>query len=60
MDVCPICWQPGGRHWTVPHVRMPRAEQERRLRWFSEEEAEAWLRRWLNEIDTDKSSGQPT
>jgi hypothetical protein len=50
MDDCPICWQPGGRHWTVPHVFMPREEQARRLRWFSEEEAEAWLRRRLDEI----------
>jgi hypothetical protein len=30
---------------------MPREEQARRLRWFSDEEAEAWLRRRLNEIE---------
>ena len=34
MRLCPICAQPDGRHWSVPHVWMPQAEQERRLRWF--------------------------
>jgi hypothetical protein len=45
---CPICRQPDGRHWTVPHAWMPRADQERRLRWFTAEESEAWLRRHLD------------
>ena len=49
--LCPICWQPSGRHWTVPHVYLPKAEQARRLRWFSEDEAEGWLRRRLDEIE---------
>jgi hypothetical protein len=35
MRLCPICAQPNGKHWTVPHVLMPRIEQERRLRWFA-------------------------
>jgi hypothetical protein len=50
MDMCPICWQPTGRHWTIPHVWMPSAEQHARRRWFSEEEAEAWRRRRLAEF----------
>jgi hypothetical protein len=49
--MCPICWQPNGRHWTIPHVWMPRTEQDARRRWFSEEEAEAWLRRRLAEFE---------
>jgi hypothetical protein len=48
---CPICLQPDGRHWTVPHVHMPRVEQERRLRWFSDDEALAWLQRRLEEFE---------
>jgi hypothetical protein len=43
---CPVCLQEKGRHWSVPHAWMPAEEQARR-RWFSEEEAEAWLRRQL-------------
>jgi hypothetical protein len=42
--LCPICARPAGRHWTIPHNAMPKEEQARRLRWFSEEEAEAWPR----------------
>jgi hypothetical protein len=30
---------------------MPRAEQDARRRWFSEKEAEAWLRRRLAEFE---------
>jgi hypothetical protein len=48
--VCPICWQPDGRHWTTPHVHMPKAEQERIRHWFSQEEAQAWLQRRLQEL----------
>ena len=47
--VCPICRQPDGRHWTVPHVHMPREEQARRV-WLSEEVATAWLQRVLSEF----------
>jgi hypothetical protein len=47
-DECPICRQSDGRHWTVPHVWMPRAEQERILHWFSEDEAQACLNRRLS------------
>jgi hypothetical protein len=51
--LCVICWQPDGRHWTVPHVHMPRTEQGRIRRWFSEEEAEVWLRRRLLEMERE-------
>jgi hypothetical protein len=44
MDFCPICRRSDGTHWTIPHVWMPREEQARRMRWFSEDEAAAWLR----------------
>jgi hypothetical protein len=61
MDACPICWRPTGTPcWTVPHFYMPREEQARRRRWFSDEEAEAWLRRRLNEFDTGRSPEQST
>jgi hypothetical protein len=33
---------------------MPKAEQERRLRWFSEEEGEAWLRRQLEQFQVNQ------
>jgi hypothetical protein len=47
---CPICQQEGGYHATVFHFYMPAEEQARRV-WFSEEEAIAWLRRRLQEIE---------
>ena len=53
MDECPICWRIR-THWTIPHVWMPPEEQARRLRWFSEDEAVAWLRRRLQELTTDE------
>jgi hypothetical protein len=44
---CPVCTQPEGRHWTIPHVWMPKAEQERRIR---EADAIEWLKRRLAEF----------
>ena len=53
---CPVCHRDDGTHATVFHVWMPRAEQERRLRWFTSEEAEAWLRRRLAELLQSESA----
>jgi hypothetical protein len=45
-----VCLQENGRHWTIVHLWLPAEEQARR-RWFSEDEAIAWLKRRLKDID---------
>ena len=47
---CPICLQENGYHATIWHLHMP-AETQALLRWFSEEEALAWLKRRIEEIE---------